>query len=140
MQWMFRSLGCLTLASIVFGCASMQQPPGTVVTVSDVKSLNGTWVGTLINSMNMGMPANMVINSDGTYRAQFGAVNSAGTIALQPNGQLAFTMTSATTFLGTSEASSTATLYDRGGKRVLVGNGRVGFRQDPFSWEVTEQK
>ncbi len=140
MRWMFRSLGCVTLASIALGCASTQQPPGAVVKVSDVKSLSGKWVGTLIDDRNMGTPATMFINSDGTYRAQFGAVSSAGTIALQPNGQLAFTMTSATGLLGTSDASSTAILYDRGGKRVLVGNGRVGFRQDQFSWEVTEQK
>jgi hypothetical protein len=139
MQWMFRSLGCLMLASIVLGCASVQQPPGTVVTVSDVKSLNGKWVGTLIDDRNRGTPAEMFIN-DGTYRALFGAISSGGTIALQPNGQLAFTMTSVTGPLGTPDASSTATLYDRGGKRVLVGNGRVGLRQTQFSYEVTEQK
>jgi hypothetical protein len=31
-------------------------------------------------------------------------------------------------------------LYDRGGKRVLVGNGRVGWREQPFSWEVTKRE
>lgn len=139
MPWMFRSLAGLTFALVVMGCASVQQPPGTVVTVSDVKSLNGKWVGTLIDDRNRGTPAEMFIN-DGTYRALFGAISSAGTIALQPNGQLAFTMTSATGPLGTQDSSSTATLYDRGGKRVLVGNGRVGLRQVPFAWELTEQQ
>jgi hypothetical protein len=141
MPWMFRLFTVSALISIVLGCALVQQPPpGTVVPVSDVKSLQGTWAGTLIDSRNMGTPARMVINLDGTYHANFGALSASGTIAPRPNGQLTFTMESGSGPLGPAEASSTATLYDRGGKRVLVGNGRVGFYQNPFSWELTEQK
>ncbi len=136
------SLACLTFAAIVLGCASMQPPPppGTVIPVTDVKSLSGKWVGTLIDGANMGAPAQVVINPDGTYNSRFGITTATGTVVLQPNGRLAFMMTSATGMLGTTSASSTAVLYDRGGKRVLVGNGRMGFYQDPFSWEATEQK
>jgi hypothetical protein len=79
-------------------------------------------------------------NIYGTYLAHFGALSASGTIALQPTGQLTFTMESGSGPLGPTDASSTATLYDRGGKRVLVGNGRIGFYQTPFSYELTEQK
>jgi hypothetical protein len=141
MQWVLRRSAGLALASIMLGCAAVQQPPpGTVVPVSDVKSLQGTWAGTLIDSRNMGTPARMVINVDGTYHANFGALSASGTIAPQPSGALTFTMSSGSGPLGPADASSTATLYDRGGTRVLVGNGRVGFYQTPFSWELTEQK
>ena len=138
MRWTSTSLACLTLASIVLGCAPVA-PPGTVVRVTDVKSLGGTWAGTLIDSANMGTPLRLVINPDGTYRAQFGDTSANGTIVLRPDGQLAFTMTSAAGLLSLVESSSTATLYNRGGRRVLVGNGRVGWRENPFSWEVTEE-
>jgi hypothetical protein len=141
MPWLLRLFAGLALASIVLGCALVQQPPpGTVVPVSDVKSLQGRWQGTLIDSRNMGTPANMVINIDGTYLAHFGALSASGTIMLQPTGQLTFTMESGSGPLGPTDASSTATLYDRSGKRVLVGNGRIGFYQTPFSYELTEQK
>jgi hypothetical protein len=138
---MIRLLAGLAFVSIVLGCALPQQPPpGTVVPVSDVKSLQGRWQGTLIDSRNMGTPASMVINVDGTYHANFGAFSASGTIAPQPTGQLTFTMESGSGPLGATDASSTATLYDRGGRRVLVGNGRVGFYQRPFAYELTEQK
>jgi len=143
MQWTFRSLVCLTLASIVLACAPVQQPPpGTMVPVTDVKLLSGKWVGTLIDGANMGAPAQVVISPDGTYNARFGDTSATGTVAPQPSGQIAFTMTSATGFLSLadSDSASTATLYDRGGTRVLVGSGRAGFYQNPFSWQVTEQK
>jgi hypothetical protein len=141
MPWMFRLLAGLVLTPLVLGCAAVHQPPpGLVVPVSDVKSLQGTWVGTLIDSRNRGTPARMVINVDGTYLAHFGALSASGTIAPQPSGQLTFTMESGSGPLGPADAFSTATLYDRGGQRVLIGNGRVGFYQTPFSWELTEQK
>jgi hypothetical protein len=127
------------LASIALGCAPVT-PSGTVVRVTDVKSLDGTWEGTLIDSLNMGTPLRLVINPDATYSARFGDTSARGTIVLQPNGQLGFTMTSAAGLLGLAESSSTATLYNRGGKRVLVGNGRAGWRENQFSWEVTEQR
>ena len=105
-----------------------------------MKSLSGTWVGTLIDRRNMGTPARLVIDTDGTYSANFGITSARGTIAVQPDGQLAFSMTSGSGVLGVTDSASTAILYDRGGRRVLVGSGRVGFYQTPFSWEVTQQK
>jgi len=136
------SFACLTLAATVLGCASLQPPPppGIVVAVTDVKSLSGKWVGTLIDRRNMGTPAQIIIDPDGTYAANFGITSARGTVAVQPDGQLAFTMTSGSGVLGVTDSASTATLYDRDGKRVLVGNGRVGFYQTPFSWEVMQQK
>jgi hypothetical protein len=139
MRWMSASLTCLTFASILLGCAPVA-PPGTVVRVTDVKSLSGRWVGSLIDAANMGTPVQLVINPDATYNARFGDTSASGTIVLQPDGQLAFTMTSAVGLLGLAESSSTATLYDRGGQRVLVGSGRVGLRENPFSWQVTQQQ
>jgi hypothetical protein len=135
---MSASLAPLALISIVLGCAAAP-PPGTLVKVTDVTSLQGRWVGTLIDARNMGTPVLIVINPDATYSARFGDTSARGTVALA-DGQLAFTMTSAAGLLSLAESSSTAILYDRGGKRVLVGNGRVGLRETPFSWEVTEQK
>src|SRR5262245_54422165 len=133
-----RGLICLTFVAVALGCASA--PPGTVIPVTDVRSVSGKWTGTMIDENNMGTPLEVFINPDGTYRMNFGITIASGTVTLQPNGQLAFTMTSATGLLGSASAASTAILYDRSGKRVLIGNGRVGLRQIPFSWEVTEAR
>src|SRR5262245_24634877 len=94
MRWMSASLACLTLASIAFGCAPTP-PPGTIVRVTDVKSLTGRWVGTLIDAHDMGTPMQLDINPDATYSARFGDTSAMGTVVLQPDGKLAFTMTSA---------------------------------------------
>lgn len=139
MRWTSASLACLALASIALGCAP-SMPPGTIVRVTDVRSLSGTWTGTLIDAADMGTPLQLVINPDATYSARFGDTSASGSIALQPDGQLAFTRASAAGLLSLTESSSTAMLYDRGGKRVLVGNGRVGWREQPFSWEVTKRE
>jgi hypothetical protein len=136
---MSASLAPLAVASIVLGCAPVA-PPGTPLRVTDVRSLSGRWVGTLIDAHNMGTPVQIVINPDATYSARFGDTSARGTVALRPDGQLAFTMTDAAGLLSLAEASSTAVLYDRGGARVLVGNGRVGLRERPFSYEVTQQR
>ena len=132
------SLVCLTFVAVALGCASASSPPGVVIAVTDVRSLSGRWIGTLINEHNMGTPLEVFISPDATYRMRFADTTAAGTVTLQRDGQVAFTMTSATGLLGPENAASTAVLYDRGGKRVLVGNGRVGLRQHPFSWEATE--
>ena len=138
MRWMSASVPCFTIAALVLGCAPAP-PPGTMVRVTDVKSLAGIWQGTLIGADNFGTPLRIVINRDATYSARFGDTSSSGTVVLQPDGQLAFTMASAAGLLGLAESSSMATLYTRGGRRVLVGNGRVGWREQPFSWDVTEE-
>jgi hypothetical protein len=139
MRWISASVACFALTALVLGCAPAP-PPGTMVKVTDVKSLAGTWQGTLIDAADMGTPLRIVINPDATYSARFGDTSASGTIVLQPDGQLAFTMTSAAGLLGLAESSSMARLYARGGRRVLVGNGRVGWREQPFSWNVTEQQ
>lgn len=133
------SLAWLTLVMLAVGCGSAEIQPGTIVPVMDVRSLAGKWVGTLIDARNMGTPMEMIIGKEGTYSARFGATRADGTVAMR-DGQLEFTMTQGTGLLGPAEAASTAVLYDRGGQRVLVGNGRWGFRERPFSWEVTEQR
>ena len=139
-QWT-RSLACAVVVAVCVGCASAS-PPSTDVAmaVTDVKSLSGRWMGTMIDARNMGTPLELDIAPDATYRMRFGATSAAGTIALERDGRLAFTMTHGTGLLGPADASSTAGLYDRGGRRVLVGSGRIGLRQIPFSWEATEQR
>ena len=133
-------LAWLAFVAVALGCASASSPPGTVIAVTDVRSVNGRWTGTLINEHNMGTPLEVVIGPDATYRMRFADTTATGTVTLRPDGQLAFTMTGATGLLGPASAASTAVLYDRGGKRVLMGNGRIGLRQHPFSWEATEAR
>jgi hypothetical protein len=134
------SLGWMALVAVALGCASASSPPGTVIPVTDVRSLSGRWTGTLINEHNMGTPLEVVIAPDATYRMRFMDTTAAGTVTLAGNGQATFTMTSATGLLGPESAASTAVLYDRAGQRVLVGNGRIGLRKHPFSWEATEAR
>jgi hypothetical protein len=133
-------LACLAFVALACGCASASPPPGTTVAVTDIRSVIGRWMGTLIDEHNMGTPLELVIEPDAKYRMRFGATSAAGTVVVQPGGGLAFTMTSGTGLLGPADAASTAVLYDRGGRPVLVGNGRFGLRQRPFSWEVTRQE
>src|SRR5262249_40516731 len=135
-----RTVSWMIFVALALGCASASSPPGTVVPVADVRSVSGRWTGTMIDEHNMGAPLEVFIGPGATYRMRFADVTAFGTVTLAPDGKLAFTMTGGTGLLGPLSAASTAALYDRGGKRVLVGSGRIGLRQHPFSWEATEQR
>jgi hypothetical protein len=139
-QWS-RSLACSLAVALCLGCASASPPSsGVAVPITDVRSLSGRWIGTMIDARNMGTPLQLEIGPDATYRMNFGATSAAGSIKLEQDGRAVFTMTAGSGLLGPADAVSTATLYDRGGTRALKANGRIGLRQVPFSWEATRQR
>ena len=123
----------LTLAT---GCASA--PSATTIQVSDVKSLSGRWLGYATGTgAGAPNPIELVINPDATYTSRIGAQLQHGTVNVS-DGKVSFARQGASAGSSTVFASSTAVLQERGGKRVLVGQGRSDY--GPYSYEFTEQK
>jgi hypothetical protein len=118
------------LLSTMVGCASA--PP--TLQVSDVQSLSGKWLG---NATYTGAgapnPIELTINPDGTYTSRTAAQLQTGTVTIR-DGKISFVRTTA----AGSSTASTAVLQERGGKRVLVGQGQAV--DGPYSYEFTEQK
>jgi hypothetical protein len=136
-----RLLGLLALVGSALGCATTTTAPTASATpaISDVKLLNGTWIGSQTGrSFGARQPLTIVI-SDGTYAASFGAgFSSTGTVTVT-DGKITIVRTGGSGGGGsTLIAASTAVIEERNGRRVLVGQGRNDL--GPFSYELTEQK
>lgn len=132
----FASLTLLVLLSAVVACSTA--PPGNAIQVTDVKSLSGKWLGfatgTAAGAPN---PMELVINPDGTWTSRTGAQLQNGTVSIS-DGKITFLRGGASGASTTVFQSSTAVLQERGGKRVLVGQGRSDY--GPYTYEFTEQK
>ncbi len=130
------SLAFLALVIAVAGCASA--PSGSAPQVESVASLSGKWLGyatgTAAGAPN---PVELTINPDGTWNSRTGAQLQNGTVTINA-GKINFTRQGASGDSATVFSSSTAILQERGGKRVLVGQGRSDY--GPFTYEFTEQK
>jgi hypothetical protein len=129
-------LGFLVPMIALAGCAST--PSGRALSVDSVASLSGNWLGyatgTAAGSPN---PVELTINPDGTWTSRTGAQVQNGTVTINA-GKITFTRRGASAGSATVFSSSTAVLQERGGKRVLVGQGRSDY--GPFTYEFTEQK
>jgi hypothetical protein len=125
---MFLSLGA--------GCA-----PATsdrALQVSDVKSLSGKWLGYATGTgAGAPNPIELIISPDGTWSSRMGAQLQTGKVSLD-DGKISFARGAASGSSTTVLQASTAVLQERGGRRVLVGQGRSDF--GPYSYEFTEQK
>jgi hypothetical protein len=137
------SLALLTYAGIALGCAttttSATSTASTTAAISDVKSLNGTWIGFQTGRSSGARQPLTIVISDGTYTARFGpASTSTGTVTVT-DGKITIIRTGGSGATGsTLSATSTAVIEQRNGRRVLVGQGRNDL--GPFSYELTEQK
>jgi hypothetical protein len=134
----------LVLCGAVLGCASATPPSGSpapsaaTIPVSDVKSLNGKWAGYITGpTSGSPLPSEWIIN-DGTFTARTGASSSTGPVTISDGKITGLRTGGSGTGGGTLTSAWTAVLQDRGGKRVLVGQGRNDF--GPYSFELTEQK
>jgi hypothetical protein len=129
------SLAFVVLVIAVAGCASA--PSGRALQVDSVASLSGKWLGyatgTAAGAPN---PIELTINPDGTWSSRTGAQLQNGTVTINA-GKISFTRQGASAGSATVFSSSTAVLQERGGKRVLIGQGRSDY--GPFTYEFTEQ-
>lgn len=119
---LFLAIVTLVAVTTVFpGCAGSQshpESPTSIVSISDIKSVAGKWAGIAKRTPPMRSDdwLEVTIKEDGAYEFSsfrtIGAATGSGTLLLK-DGKL---MTES------DRGSSTYTLYDRGGKRVLVFN------------------
>jgi hypothetical protein len=132
----FATFMLLALLTSVVGCATA--PPENTIQVSDVKSLSGKWLGYATGTA-AGAPQaiELTINPDGTYISRIGAQVQSGTVRVN-KGKVSFARDAASATSATVMTGSTAVLQERGGRRVLVGQGRSDY--GPYSYEFTEQK
>jgi hypothetical protein len=132
----FATFMLLALLTSVVGCATA--PPENTIQVSDVKSLSGKWLGYATGTA-AGAPQaiELTINPDGTYISRIGAQVQSGTVRVN-KGKVRFARDAASATSATVMTGSTAVLQERGGRRVLVGQGRSDY--GPYSYEFTEQK
>jgi hypothetical protein len=127
----------LVVVSAVAGCAS-GAPAARTLQITDAKSLSGTWLGFATGTgAGAPNPIELTIHPDGTWTSRTGANAQGGTLSLK-DGRAVFTRTGATGGSSTVPQASTAELQDRGGVRVLVGQGRSDY--GPYSYEFTERK
>jgi len=132
----FAPLALVMLLSTVVGCAPATS--GGAIPVGDVKSLSGKWLGYATGpSAGAPNPIDLTINPDGTWTSRIGAQVQNGIVSLK-DGKISFTRQGASGGSATVLQASTAVLQERGGKRVLVGQGRNDY--GPYSYEFTEQK
>jgi len=131
----FSTLILLTLVSVV-GCATASSD-GTIQ-ISDVTSLSGKWLGYAVGTAAGGRQAiELTISPDGTYVSRIEAQVQSGTVRVS-DGKVSFARAAASGSSTSVMTASTAVLQQRGGKRVLVGQGRSDY--GPYSYEFTEQK
>jgi hypothetical protein len=126
----------ILLSAIVVGCASAA--PEGAIRVSDVRSLSGKWLGYATGTAaGAPQPIELIINPDGTYVSRIGGQVQSGRISVS-SGKVSFVRDAASATSTTVIAASTAILQERGGRRVLVGQGRSDY--GPYSYEFAEQK
>ena len=100
----------LTLAT---ACASATS--GTVIPVSDVKSLSGRWLGYATGTgAGAPNPIELTISPDATYTSRIGAQLQHGTVSVS-DGKVSFSRQGASAGSSTVFAASTAVLEARGG-------------------------
>ncbi len=126
------------LAVSVLGCATGSST-AKAVAPGDVKSLAGTWNGTVTGPG--GKPISGVelqVSSDGTYTMLGGGFTSRGTFQVK-DGKLMSTSTYTSGGVATGQRTAVTELSERaGGVQVLSGMGHADV--GPFSYEFTRRK
>ncbi|HSE06339.1 MAG TPA: hypothetical protein VLK35_19485 [Methylomirabilota bacterium] len=114
-------IGLVVVAAVFAACASGPAGPGSVmVPVTEVKSVAGRWAGTLArDTASREDWVRVTIDQDGTYdfssARQIGVVTGKGKLSVK-DGKL----------VGEGpRGTSVYTLYDRGGKQMLIVDVRL---------------
>jgi hypothetical protein len=114
-------IGLVVVSAVFAACAGGPAGPGSVmVPVTEVKSVAGQWAGTLARDTNPREDwVRVTIDQDGTYdfssARQIGVLTGKGNLSVK-DGKL----------VGESpRGTSVYTLYDRGGKQVLIVDVRL---------------
>jgi hypothetical protein len=121
-RWIRRAALAALALVVVTGCATAPSAPaGRMIPITDLAMLAGEWEGTLTGAVGGGsftgprFPARVTVGRDGTFTSVVDGKPGQGSARIE-NGKLVYQ--------GTNSAG-TATLYDRGGRQVLRGEGRL---------------
>jgi hypothetical protein len=127
----------LAIVLVGYGCASMQQPKGTVVPITkeNLASLAGVWNGWAYAGAN-GFPGELTLRQDGYFNNSVGAFTSTGTFQIQNGSLVANPYVSGG--LNNSNANITVQLMERSnGQRYLSGTGTSN--GGPYSFEYNKR-
>jgi len=86
-----RRIALAVLALMLAACAT--SVPGTRVQVTDLKTLAGSYSGTMNEASELNRSVNLVLTPDGTFQMDVGdpkGFRTAGKMTLQPDGTLAY--------------------------------------------------
>jgi hypothetical protein len=136
----------MLVALPVAGCASSEQrtatpagtPPGSgsaMTRTPDVASLAGRWDGWMKGTGGTSAPVQVTVNPDGTYSSTIGASSGNGTFEVV-NGQVRTQGHLSGSAFGAGR-QSVVTLAERGGRPVMVGEGRDD--RGPYSFELMKR-
>ena len=125
------------------GCASKStrtaattEPSASATTRTlDVGALAGNWDGYMKSASGISSPVQVVVKPDGTYSAMMGASSGTGTFEVADGKVLTTGHLSGSAF--GAGRKSTVTLGERGGRPVLVGEGRSD--AGPYSYELMKR-
>lgn len=127
----------LAIVLVGYGCASMQQPKGTVVPITkeNLASLAGVWNGWAYAGAN-GFPGELTLRQDGYFNNSVGAFTSTGTFQIQNGSLVANPYVSGG--LNNADANITVQLMERSnGQRYLSGTGTSN--GGPYSFEYNKR-
>jgi hypothetical protein len=120
----------------IAGCASRaSQSPSAMTKTPDVGTLVGTWDGYMRGTGGASSPIQVKVNPDGTYTSQMGSESGSGTFRVV-DGQVVTQGHLSGPAFG-SDRQSVVKVADKGGRPVLVGEGRN--EAGPYSFELTKR-
>jgi hypothetical protein len=130
----------------VAGCASRESrtaapaaaTPGAASAMTktpDVSSLAGRWDGWMKGSGGVTAPVQVTVNPDGTYVSTIGAASGNGTFEVVDGRVLTKGHLSGSAF--GAGRQSTVSMAERGGRPVMVGEGRDD--RGPYSFELMKR-
>jgi hypothetical protein len=127
----------LALMFVVFAAvyASAQQAPTPAV--KEIQSLAGKWAGWGTPASGSAFPIEVQINPDGTYTSLMGASRGTGTIKVDGGKITTEGHLSGPAGVAAGAGTSQANVTTKGGKQVLVGQGRND--AGPFNYELTKE-
>jgi hypothetical protein len=126
----------LAIVLVGSGCASMQQPQGTVVPITkeNLASLAGVWNGWAYAGAN-GFPGELTLRQDGYFNNSVGAFTSTGTFQLQNGSLVANPYVSGG--LNNANANISVQLTERNGRQYLSGTGTSN--AGPYTFEYSKR-
>jgi hypothetical protein len=118
------------------GCASRSsQAPSAMTKPPEIGTLAGRWDGYLRGTGGNSAPVQVTVSPDGTYTSQIGASSGSGTFQVVDGQVLTKGHLSGSAF--GSDRQAVVTVSEKGGRPLLVGEGRND--RGPYSFELMKR-